>query len=244
MSDIFTPDKTKEAVGFSLFLRFTPHFEIAYQDPWFVVVHKPSAMATHPGPGVLTPSALETLRDHLRSWVYPVHRLDQGTSGLLIFGLSSEAARAGQQMIMAADFRKIYVALIRGVLSPQEGSIDYPIDQKPALTHWQTLRTFECPWPSARHPTSRYSLVGLAPQTGRTHQLRRHLHHLSHPIIGDSRYGDGRHNRKMEELLGQKRLCLHCLQLSGTHPFTQKPVVWRDERGIAELRGLGIIYPD
>lgn len=215
---------------FTTFTQIPTSFEIVFSDPWFVVVHKPHGMATHPGRGIFTPSALETLRKILGSWVYPIHRLDQATSGLLLFGRTPDAARAGQKMIQSPHFVKTYIALVRGYL-PQSGTIEAPIDQKPACSSWETINTFEEPWPSSQHPTSRYSLVYLHPKTGRTHQLRRHLHHISHPIIGDSRYGDGFHNKIMKEISGEKRLCLHSISLSGIHPMTMEPVIWTDPFG-------------
>ena len=229
------PDKNTDFPGFSLFLQLTPTFKILYSDPWFVLVSKPHGMATHPGRGILIPSAMETLRNHLGTWVYPVHRLDQATSGVLLFGLSPEAARAGQALFQSKEIRKTYIALVRGTL-PSAGTINSTLDQKPAMTTWQGIQTFETPWPSAHHATSRYTLLLLRPVTGRTHQLRRHMHRISHPIIGDSRYGDGFHNRLMEQTAGKKRLCLHSLELSGLHPVTHEPIVWRDDDAIKLIK--------
>jgi tRNA pseudouridine65 synthase len=162
--------------------------------------------------------------------VYPVHRLDKGTSGALAFALDREAAAA-----LAADFAgrevaKTYLAVVRGW--PEEsGIIDHELaavrdeyalpkdhDAKPARTSYRRLATVELPVRVDRYPSSRYALVELHPETGRRHQLRRHLAHVSHPIIGDSTYGKGRHNRLFAELYGVRRMMLACTGLEFRHP--------------------------
>ena len=177
--------------------------------------------------------AVQLLRDQIGRRVHPVHRLDKGTSGVLVFALDRETART-----LAGDFAgqrvaKTYLAVVRGwpadsgVIDPPLGAVEDPLTgQAPggaprqARTRFRTLATVELPCRVDRYPTSRYALVELEPETGRRHQLRRHLAHMSHPIIGDSTYGKGRHNRLFADRFGVQRLLLACVRLELTHPAT------------------------
>jgi len=165
------------------------------------------------------------LRNALGRFVYPVHRLDRGTSGALLFTLSSEVARALQESFMAGRVEKRYLALVRGI-TPEEGIIDSPVprspkstraaqgERVPATTEFRRLGTFE-----------RYSLVEAIPKTGRPHQIRRHLKHITHPLVGDVRYGKGEHNRLFRERFGLHRLALHAWRLTLPHPVSGEPLV-------------------
>lgn len=152
------------------------------------------------------------LRDQLGQWVYPVHRLDRATSGVLLFALSSEAAAAVSRLFAEGTVEKTYYALVRGVTEPG-GRIDHPVPgdedgaRVPAVTNYLKL------WDNGK-----YSLVEARPETGRYHQIRRHLKHLSHPLIGDVRYGKGEHNRYFREHYQLGRLALHARRLSLVHP--------------------------
>jgi tRNA pseudouridine65 synthase len=166
-----------------------------------------------------------------------VHRLDRGTSGILVFALSPEIARPLGQAFMGKEVHKRYLAVVRGH-PPEAGTIDHPLprirdeyettlgnrdeaaESQPALTRYQRLATWELPHQVDRYPTSRYALLALEPVTGRRHQLRRHLKHISHPIIGDATYGKGRHNRLFQTLYGCQRLLLACTTMSFTHPVS------------------------
>jgi tRNA pseudouridine65 synthase len=161
-----------------------------------------------------------------------VHRLDKGTSGALAFALDPDTARALAGQFAGKQVRKTYIAIVRG-WPPASGVIDHPLDAvrdpcapatgsgaKPCRTAYRTLATVELPLRVDRYPTSRYALVELEPETGRRHQLRRHLAHLAHPIIGDSTYGKGRHNRLFAERYGVRRLLLACIGLEFAHPAT------------------------
>jgi tRNA pseudouridine65 synthase len=162
--------------------------------------------------------ALQALRDQLGQPVYPVHRLDRATSGVLLFALSPEIARAVQEILQAQGVTKRYLALCRGH-DPQLSRVDHALAKekgapaRPASTELRLLGHFE-----------RYGLYEARPLTGRLHQIRRHLKHVSHPIIGDVRYGKGEHNRLFRERFGFHRLALHAWQLRLRHPRTGQPL--------------------
>jgi len=261
--------------------------DILYRDPWLIAVAKPSGLLVHRSLIAAQDErfAVQLLRDQIGQRVYPAHRLDRGTSGVLLFALDRHTAATlgGQFESRAVDKR--YLAIVRG--HPAEsGSIEHalvrrldPIERsrgrgagrrdatadgedrdedldpesehdhdhdgqpddlahsdaevaavratqaaQPALTHFRRLATVELPHAVDRYPSSRYALVALHPESGRRHQLRRHLKHISHPIIGDATYGKGRHNRLFQTLFGSQRLLLACTQLSLTHPVTRSPL--------------------
>jgi len=212
----------------------TGELPILYQDDAIVVVNKPSGLLVHRSPidRHETRFAVQLLRDQLGRHVFPVHRLDKGTSGALAFALDKATATALAELFAGKQVRKTYVAVVRGWPQPA-GVIDHPLDAvqdayaptaesapKPCRTVYRTFATVELPVRVDRYPTSRYALVELEPETGRRHQLRRHLAHVSHPIIGDSTYGKGRHNRLFAERYGVHRLLLACVGLEFTHPST------------------------
>jgi tRNA pseudouridine65 synthase len=203
---------------------------ILYRDERLVAVDKPSGLLVHRSPidRHETRFALQILRDQLGQRVYTIHRLDKGTSGVLVFALDPDAARECGARFAERGVVKTYVALVRG-WPAATGSIDRPLaavederggSQSTALRESQTafrrVATFELPVCVDRYPTSRYALVELTPHTGRRHQLRRHLAGESHPIVGDSTYGKGRHNRLFRELFGVRRLLLACTCLEFT----------------------------
>jgi tRNA pseudouridine65 synthase len=205
---------------------------ILYKDERVVVVNKPSNLLVHRSPidRHETQFAVQMLRDQVGRRVYPLHRLDKGTSGALAFALDREAAHALSKAFATRQVLKSYLAVVRGW--PEEaGEIDHLLsavqdeydaatqgDPKPARTTFRRLATVELPHRVDRYPTARYALIELQPDTGRRHQLRRHLAHISHPIIGDSTYGKGRHNRLFAELFGVRRLLLACVRLEFPHP--------------------------
>jgi tRNA pseudouridine65 synthase len=158
------------------------------------------------------------VRDLLGRYVYPVHRLDRGTSGAVVFALSPEVARRLQEALQAGQVEKRYLTLVRGI-PPEAGTIDHPVPRSPhgervdALTEYRRLGTFE-----------RYALLEVRPRTGRLHQIRRHMKHVSHHVIGDVRYGKGEHNRYFRERFGLHRLVLHALEIAFEHPVTGVPL--------------------
>jgi len=223
---------------------------ILYQDAYLVVVDKPSGMLVHRSflDKHETEFVLQRLRDQLGQHVYPVHRLDKPTSGILVFALSAEIARALGEQIVAGHWQKGYLAVIRGFLKTA-GTLDYPLKEqldniadkfarqdKPAqeaVTRYQPLHTVELPFSVGRYATARYSLVALHPLTGRKHQLRRHLAHLRHPIVGDTSHGDGKHNAFFKTQFANTRLLLCAYTLRFPHPVTGVNLTLH--AGLAEL---------
>jgi tRNA pseudouridine65 synthase len=187
---------------------------VLYQDATLLTVNKPSGLAVHRGAAWDRVVALGIVRDFVGKHVHAVHRLDRATSGALLFALDPETARRMSAKFEAGEVEKRYLALVRGI-PPEEGVIDHPIPRVedgprvPAITEFRRLATFE-----------RYALVEARPLTGRLHQIRRHFKHLSHPLIGDVRYGKGDHNRLFRDRFGLHRLALHALELAFDHPQT------------------------
>jgi tRNA pseudouridine65 synthase len=207
--------------------------EILFQDEHLVAVHKPSGLLVHRS--ALSRGerefALQMLRDQLGRHVHPVHRLDRATSGVLLFALDREVASRLAGMLARGEVEKTYLAVVRGH-PPEQGEIDHPLVREPdeyedasevsqpARTRFRRLDIVELPHRVDRYPTSRYALVELQPRTGRRHQLRRHLAHLRHPIVGDVNHGVGKHNRLFRKLFGCHRLLLCCVELRLAHPVT------------------------
>ncbi len=199
--------------------------KILFQDEYFAAVDKPAGMLVHRTRlAQAREFALQTLRDQIGRLVFPIHRLDRAASGILIFGLTSEAATAGCELFKRREIAKTYWAVVRGYTDP-EGVIDHPILGQPARSSYRRLSTLELPVPMGRHATSRYSLVEISPETGRRHQIRRHLSHLSHPLIGDTTYGEGRHNRLFRDRFSISRLLLMARSLAFVHPFTNEKIL-------------------
>jgi tRNA pseudouridine65 synthase len=215
--------------------------QLIHLDDRILVMNKPSGLAVHPGwTPKSEPTALQWARREARRWVYPVHRLDRATSGVLVFALDSEAAGALGRAFEQGRVRKLYLALVRGV-PPQTGTIDNPVprseggERVPASTEFRLV---------ARSERDRCSLVEAKPKTGRLHQIRRHLKHISHPIVGDVRYGKGDINRHYRSAWSLHRLALHALAIELPDPVTNDLV--RFEAPISEdlagpLRALGVV---
>ncbi|MDN0074215.1 tRNA pseudouridine(65) synthase TruC [Crenobacter sp. SG2303] len=215
---------------------FAP-FPIVFRDEHLIAIHKPAGLLVHRT--VLDRHerwfAIQLLRNQIGQRVYPAHRLDKGTSGVLLFGLSKDAGRELSWAFERQEVDKRYLAVVRGHPA-DEGEIDHPLarrvddlewigekvstEPQAAVTRYRTLARTELPFAVDRYPTSRYALVELDPLTGRRHQLRRHLKHIAHPIIGDATYGKGIHNRFFAEQFGCQRLLLACVEMRLTHPFT------------------------
>lgn len=183
-----------------------------------------------------TQFALQRLRDQLGRPVWPVHRLDKGTSGVLLFALDVDTARALSLAFEAPDaVHKTYVAIVRG-WPADAGLIDHPLrrmeddaragrlEVQDAQTRFCTLERYELPLPHGAFSTTRCARVELRPLTGRRHQLRRHLKHLAHPIIGDATHGKGALNRAVAALLGLQRLWLHAQVIELQHPASLQPL--------------------
>ena len=205
-----------------------------YRDTWLLVVHKPAGLLVHRSPidRHETEFALQYARTlNGGEHVYPVHRLDRPTSGVLVFARDPQTAGILGNALMVGDVSKTYLAVVRGWI-PEQGSIDHPLRDEPedrrrksdpqplreARTCYQRVAITEIPVAIEGHSTSRYSLVRLHPETGRKHQLRRHMKHIGHPIIGDANHGRGRHNRYFAERFGQGRLMLAAIEITFPHP--------------------------
>lgn len=208
--------------------------EIVYEDVHFVAINKPNGLLVHRTrlAGEKKDFALQMLRDQLGYRLYPVHRLDRATSGVLLFAKTPEAAAKVVRAFTERQADKIYFAVVRG-FAPERGLIDSPIRPdkdhqhkvaQEALTHFNRLATVELPIPVGRYQTARYSLVKIKPETGRMHQIRKHFAHLRHYIIGDTRHGDWRHNRMFADRLDSPYLLLHAAALAFEHPFTFEAV--------------------
>ena len=214
-----------------------------YRDQWLLVVHKPASLLVHRRPidRHETEFALQYARalnggEH----VYPVHRLDRPTSGLLVFARDPDTASVLGKALMAGEVHKTYLAMVRGWPAP-EGVIDHPLREHPtdrrckdepqpvrdALTRYRRLASTEIPVEIEGYPVSRYSLVALLPATGRKHQLRRHMQHISHPIIGDTNYGRTKHNHYFAQAFGQSRLMLAATAMTFAHPVSGTPLELR-----------------
>ena len=205
-----------------------------YRDEHLVAIDKPAGLLVHRTQLAAheDAAALQLLRDQLGRPVWPVHRLDRGTSGVLLFALSAEVASLLGPMFEQGQMKKRYLALVRGWPGADQGLIDHPLARDPELpsagqpllnaqTRWRLLERIE--WPVATDPrfaTTRVALLEAEPLQGRRHQIRRHLKHIAHPILGDATHGKGPLNRAVAGFLGVQRLWLHARELSMTHPVT------------------------
>lgn len=210
--------------------------EVIYQDTHMIAAYKPEGWLVHRSDidkheeRIL----LQYLRDLVGCHLYPVHRLDKPTSGVIVFAKTSEAAAQLQAQLESDASTKTYLAICRGYC-PEQGIIDHPLTpvadfkhqrkrpkselpRKEAITHFRRLGTIELPYCVDRYPSSRYSFVEIELKTGRRHQIRRHFKHISHPLIGCPKYGKSTHNRFFAEQFQCERLLLHAYSLTINHP--------------------------
>jgi len=215
--------------------------EIIYQDEYLVAVNKPAGLLVHRSmiDKHETRFALQMVRNQVGQHVYPVHRLDKPTSGVLLFALNPDIAKIMGEKFANRETDKTYLAVVRGY-TEAEGVIDYALkeeldkksdkkarqDKEPqeAVTHYNRLATTELKVAVGRYETARYSLLHIKPETGRKHQLRRHLKHIFHPIVGDTTHGDGKHNQLFRDDLDCHRLLLAATSLSFDHPVNGNKV--------------------
>jgi tRNA pseudouridine65 synthase len=200
--------------------------EILYQDDRLVAINKPHGLLVHKSPIAADASefAVQLLRDQLGKKVFPVHRLDRKTAGVLLFALDPEMNSCMQTAFMERKVDKTYQAFVRGY-TPDSGTIDYPlVDERgrshAAITHYTTLERYEIPVPFGKFQTSRYSLVEVKPETGRMHQIRKHFAHILHPIIGDRPHGCNKQNKLFLEKWGMNTMLLHAHELRFQYPVT------------------------
>ncbi|NOJ24409.1 tRNA pseudouridine(65) synthase TruC [Vibrio coralliilyticus] len=216
--------------------------DIVFQDEYFVAVNKPAGMLVHRSwlDKHETQFVMQTLRDQIGQHVFPLHRLDRPTSGVLIFALSSDVASQVMPMFANHEMVKTYHAIVRGWIE-EAGRLDYALkveldkiadkhasqekEAQEAITDYHTLAKAEIPYSTGKFPTTRYCLMELKPLTGRKHQLRRHMAHLRHPIVGDTTHGDGKHNKLFREAYDSHRLLLHASSLEFVHPYTNQTVL-------------------
>lgn len=206
--------------------------DILYRDDYLAIVNKPTGWLVHRTPldKGETRFVLQTLRDQIGQHVWPVHRLDKGTSGVLLFALNAKVARTlGQAFESGEGLQKTYRAVVRG-WPADAGLIDHPLKRmpddmrtertevQPAQSRFVTLRRLELPIPQQGFASTRCAEVALEPLTGRRHQLRRHMKHIAHPILGDATHGKGPLNRAVADLIGLQRLWLHAERLQLAHP--------------------------
>jgi tRNA pseudouridine65 synthase len=204
-----------------------PALAVLYRDDTLAVVDKPAGLMVHDSALARgeTDFAADRLRGQFGRPIFLVHRLDRATSGCLLLAFDRDTASALGKTLMSHAFEKYYWAVCRGW--PDESfTVDHDLDggpgkpqKKPAVTHFTRLATAELAQPSAGFETSRYALLLAQPQTGRFRQIRRHLKHVSHHLIGDTSHGDGRHNRAFR-MLGVHRMLLHARRLAFAHPHT------------------------
>ncbi len=204
------------------------HLPIIYQDADYVAIDKPAGLLVHRTKldTHATEFALQMLRDQIGQEVFPCHRLDRPTSGILLFALNHDAHRFAQAQFAEKKADKAYLAAVRG-WTEDSGRIDYdlrsedhPEKSQSAQTEYSCLTRSQLDLPVGRYPTARFSLLKLKPLTGRTHQLRRHLAHIPHPILGDTRHGDSAQNKFLRQYCGVQRLMLRATQLEIDHPHT------------------------
>lgn len=217
------------------------HLPIIYQDEYLVAINKPGGLLVHRSEidRHETRFAMQLVRDQLGQQVFPVHRLDKPTAGVLVFALSAEIAKKMGDIFSLHLLEKTYIALVRGH-APDFITVDHALTEeldkytdkkarsdKPAqtaITEFKTLATIELPFSVDKYHCTRYSLVECKPKTGRKHQIRRHLKHISHPIIGDAKHGKGIHNRFFQEKFNCSGLMLAATELHFQHPITQTPL--------------------
>ncbi len=216
--------------------------EILYQDKYLVAINKPSGLLVHKS--MIDRHeiyfAMKMLRDQIGQWVYPIHRLDKPTSGVLLFALDSETAKLMSEQFKSHTIQKTYISVVRGY-TPENGVIEHALKEKldkiadkqasedkeaqEAVTVFQRLQTVELDFAVGRYDKTRYSLVELKPKTGRKHQLRRHMKHISHHMLGDTKYGRGEHNIFVRQRYNMQRLLLHAISLEVTHPYGDEKLI-------------------
>lgn len=206
------------------------NLEIIYEDEYLIAINKPHGLLVHRSKLAKDAKefALQMLRDQIGAHVFPCHRIDRKTSGILLFAKDTETNRLMQKMFLEGQLEKKYLAIIRG-FSKENEIIDYPLKKddgtiQESITHYKTIAKTEIELPHLSHPTSRYSLVEVCPKTGRMHQIRKHLAHIFHPIIGDRPHGCNKQNKLFKERWNMNTMMLHAHQLHFTHPITNNDI--------------------
>lgn len=218
----------------------TPTLPVVFQDEHLIAVAKPTGMFVHRTNEDRsdTQVVLQLVREQVGNFVYSIHRLDRGTSGLVLLGLTPDAAAKMNKLFADRQVSKTYMALVRGHCA-KSGVMDTPLvsargrgkpadhpyaEPQEAETHFTAREYFELPIACQRYPTTRSTLVEVKPRTGRYHQIRRHFNYASHPLIGDTSHGDSRHNTLYRQHFGLNRLMLAAVELKFEHPYTHEQV--------------------
>lgn len=224
--------------------------DILYQDEQLVAINKPHGLLVHRSSIAADASefALQLLRDQLNRHVYPVHRLDRKTAGVLLFALDESTHKIMQSYFAERTIGKKYLAIVRGY-TDDCGEIDYPLRKEngtlqDAFTRYTTLYRTELPIAFGKHNTVRYSLVEVVPETGRMHQIRKHFAHIFHPIIADRTHGCNKQNRFFTEQWDMNTMLLHALSLTFEHPYSKQKITIKaplfDEfERVIEIMGWG-----
>jgi tRNA pseudouridine65 synthase len=204
--------------------------EVLYTDNDFIAINKPHGLLVHRTKlaDEATSFALQIVRDQIGRRVFPVHRIDRKTGGILLFALHETALKMMNNLFMERRVEKTYLAIVRGYCD-DTGIIDYPIKKengklKESVTEYKTINKVELDIQFGNHPTSRYSLVEIYPKSGRMHQIRKHFKHIRHPIIGDRPYGCNKQNKMFKEKWNITQLLLHAAELKFFQPITNKSV--------------------
>ncbi|MCF8378134.1 MAG: tRNA pseudouridine(65) synthase TruC [Bacteroidales bacterium] len=205
--------------------------KIIFQDEYLVAINKPPGLLVHKSSLALDANeyALQLLRNQIGQKVYPCHRIDRKTSGVLLFALSSKINAELQKKFQINKVSKTYWAIVRGYTKPED-IIDYPLKRgdgkmQESVTMYNTLSQTEVDIPFLNHQTSRYSLVEVKPETGRMHQIRKHFAHIDHPIIGDRPHGCNKQNKLFKDRWDMTEMLLHAKQLKFTHPINLNDVI-------------------
>lgn len=205
--------------------------ELVYEDDYLIAINKPAGLLVHRTKLArdVREFALQTLRNQVGYQVFPIHRLDRKTSGVLIFAKLPDFVHPFQLALQAEDTQKRYVAIVRGFF-PKEIRVDYPlINEKgvsqEAVTQFRLLNQAEFPLPFGKFETSRYSLIEAFPKTGRMHQIRKHLNHLRHPIIGDRPHGCNKQNALFLKEFNLTKMLLHAERIEIKHPFLEEVII-------------------
>lgn len=215
---------------------------ILYRDELLVAVNKPAGLLVHRSEidRHETRFAIQIVRNQIGQHVFPLHRLDKPTSGVLLFALSAAVARCMMEQFVDNGVKKRYLAVVRGYTA-EAAVIDYPLREEldkmtdskaqqdkaaqPAVTGYHRLATAELPYAVGRYSSARYSLLRVTPRSGRKHQIRRHMKHIFHPIVGDTSHGDGRQNQFFRDHFNCPRLLLAATELEIVHPATHQPLL-------------------
>ena len=205
--------------------------EIIYQDKFLIAINKPHGLLVHRSKIArdVDVFALQLLRDQIGQKVYPSHRLDRKTSGVLLFALNEETDKKMKLLFAENLTKKVYYTIVRGFVDGS-GEIDYPLTREDgrvqeAQTLFEAVEKTEVNVPLGKFETSRYSYVKVMPKTGRMHQIRKHFAHIFHPIIGDRPHGCNKQNKLFKNKWGMDTMMLHAHSLSFQHPETGEQVL-------------------